>query len=181
MTKPKEELFYSPGVLQWCVSCDRSSQETLEITLFYRPGRLVKISWKSLDISSTDMSGCRFWVDFREKFAFNWAKCWSNHCNYLCCLEKRVTLYNYSKAPSLAPCCKPAAWWSLYGSVSPVRMVTVGVSQSGGQMSAVIKCNTGTDGSQKYQRQSRLLYGFTWVHKATIPGFPGVSWRCSSF
>ena len=69
-------------VVPFSLSCDRSSQETLKITLFYQPGRLVKISWKSLDISSNDMSGCRFWLDFQEKFAFNCEKCYSNHCNY---------------------------------------------------------------------------------------------------
>ena len=123
LTKPKEELLYSEMVSVWYVSCDTSSRETFEITLFYRAGHLVKISWKSLDISSNDMSGCRFWVDFQEKFAFNWAKCYSNHCNYR--REKRVEHFIII---ARAPCCKPAACWSLYGSVRAVRMVTVCVS-----------------------------------------------------
>ena len=150
--------------MPFSLSCDRSSQETLKITLFYQPGRLVKISWKSLDISSNDMSGCRFWVDFQEKFAFNWAKCYSNHCNYR--REKRVTLYNYSKAPALSSSCSTSRMmisvrlgWCCENGHSLCQ------SCQGCQMSAVTKCNT--DGSQ---RQPRLLYGFTWYHKAASPG-----------
>ena len=169
--------------MPFSLSCDRSSQETLKITLFYQPGRLVKISWKSLDISSNDMSGCRFWLDFQEKFAFNCEKCYSNHCNYRGpdCLEKRVTLYNYRPSWSLAPSCKPAELWSLYGWLSAVRMVTVDVSEReerGCHMSASWLSSSAamTDYTDNIGLISRLVYGSTRYYKSST--ITGIWCRC---